>query len=100
MEPTIECQKRAPGSKPKALRREGRIPASLYGHNGAESVELTVSANEMATLMRNVGGKGIKVQLNVPDMPWNGVAVIQEVQTHPWKGFLYHLSFYAGSKIQ
>lgn len=97
MELTLECQKRAPGSKPNALRREGLIPASLYGHNGTESVALTVSQRDAATLLRS-SGEGAKVQLSVPDLSWNGEAVIQEVQTHPWKGFVYHLSFYAGSK--
>ena len=100
MELTLECQKRTPGSKPKALRRDGLIPASLYGHNGTESVELMVNERDASALLRSAGGKGTKVQLNVPDMSWNGQAVIQEVQTHPWKGFVYHLSFYAGSKIQ
>lgn len=100
MELTLECQKRAPGSKPNALRREGLIPASLYGHNGTESVQLTVNERDAAGVLRAAGGEGTKVQLSVPDLSWNGQAVIQEIQTHPWKGFVYHLSFYAGSKAQ
>lgn len=98
MEATLECQKRTPGSKPNALRRQGLIPASLYGHNGTESVEITVNERDAAALLRGGHGEGSKVQLSVPEMPWNGPVVIQEVQAHPWKGFLYHLSFYAGSK--
>ncbi|MFM7384397.1 MAG: 50S ribosomal protein L25, partial [Microcystaceae cyanobacterium] len=50
---TIECHKRPENSKPNALRREGLIPATLYGHQGAESVALTVSAKEAATLLRH-----------------------------------------------
>ncbi|MEO0408073.1 MAG: 50S ribosomal protein L25, partial [Cyanobacteria bacterium P01_A01_bin.135] len=37
MELSLKCETRSPGSKPRALRREGRIPASLYGHDGNSS---------------------------------------------------------------
>ena len=28
-------------------------------------------------------------------MPWAGKALLREVQTHPWRGTPYHVSFYA-----
>jgi large subunit ribosomal protein L25 len=52
MDVTVECQKRPEGSKPNALRRSGLIPAVLYGHNGAESVALTLSAKTAETLLK------------------------------------------------
>lgn len=95
MELTIECQKRAPGSKPNALRRSGLIPAVLYGHDGATSLDLTLSAKTADTLVKKASVNNTLIQINVPDAPWAGKALLKEVQTHPWKGFLYHLSFFS-----
>lgn len=95
MELTIECQKRAPGSKPKALRRAGLIPAALYGHKGPESVSLTVNAKMAESLVKNASVNNTLVQVKIPDIRWSGKALLREVQAHPWKGSLYHLSFFS-----
>ncbi|NEO01978.1 MAG: 50S ribosomal protein L25, partial [Moorea sp. SIO3I7] len=52
MNVTVECQKRPEGSKPRALRRSGLIPTVLYGHNGAESVSLTMTAKAAEDLLK------------------------------------------------
>lgn len=95
MEVKVECQKRAEGSKPKALRREGLIPATLYGHQGAESVALTVPAKAAETLLKQADINHTPIEVNIPDLPWNGKVLLREVQTHPWKPILYHLSFFS-----
>lgn len=95
MELTIECQKRAPGSKANTLRRSGLIPAVLYGHNGTESIELTLQAKAAEFLVRDASVNNTLIQVNVPDVPWSGKALLREVQAHPWKGGLYHLSFFS-----
>lgn len=95
MELSIECKTRSPQSKPKAMRREGVIPAVLYGHNGAESVSLSLDAKAADYLVRNASVNNTLVQVNVSDMPWKGKAIIREVHTHPAKGHLYHLSFFS-----
>jgi large subunit ribosomal protein L25 len=96
MEVTVECQKRPEGSKPKALRRSGLIPASLYGHNGAESVALTLNAKDAETLLKKATLNNTLVQVKIPDISWSGKALLREVQTHPWKRTeLYHLSFFS-----
>jgi len=95
MEVKVECHKRAEGSKPKSLRREGLIPATLYGHKGAESVALTVEAKAAETLLKQADINHTAVQVNIPDLSWNGKALLREVQTHPWKPILYHLSFFS-----
>ncbi|NES08264.1 MAG: 50S ribosomal protein L25, partial [Okeania sp. SIO2F4] len=53
MEVTVECQKRPEGSKTKALRREGLIPAVLYGHQVPESVELTIDVKKAKQLLKD-----------------------------------------------
>lgn len=95
MEITVECQKRPEGSKPRALRREGRIPANLYGHNGAESISLTLDAKTAERLLKKASLNNTLVDLNIADIPWRGQTLIREAQTHPAKGWLYHLSFFA-----
>ncbi|MEQ8970408.1 MAG: 50S ribosomal protein L25/general stress protein Ctc [Coleofasciculus sp. C1-SOL-03] len=95
MDVKVECQKRAEGIKPKALRREGLIPATLYGHKGAESVALTVEAKAAETLLKQADVNHTPVQVNIPDLSWKGKALLREVQTHPWKPIVYHLSFFS-----
>lgn len=95
MELAIECQKRPAGSKPNALRRSGLIPATLYGHKGAESVSLTINAKTAEILLKKASINNTIIQLTVSDLPWSGKTLIKEVQSHPWKGFVYHVSFFS-----
>lgn len=96
MEVSVECQKRPEGSKPGALRRSGLIPAVLYGHKGTESVSLTLPAKTAETLLKKATVNNTLVQVNIPDISWNGKALLREVQTHPWKrSQVYHLSFFS-----
>lgn len=100
MEIIVQCQKRPPGSKPRALRREGNIPAVLYGHKGAESEELIVDDKTVENLMKKGAVNHTLLQLNIPDLSWSGKALLREVQTHPWKGFPYHLSFFSVGTLE
>lgn len=95
MEVTVECQKRQEGINPRALRRSGLIPAVLYGHKGTESVSLTVSAKTAETLLKQTKINNTLVEVKIPDISWNGKALLREVQTHPWKNAIYHLSFFS-----
>jgi len=95
MDVTVECQKRPEGSKPRSLRRSGLIPAVLYGHKGAESVALTLNAKDAETLLKKATINNTLVQVKIPDISWSGKALLREVQTHPWKNALYHVSFFS-----
>jgi large subunit ribosomal protein L25 len=95
MEITVECQKREAGSKPNTLRRSGLVPAVLYGHNGVESVSLTLNAKVAERLLEKASINNTLIQLNVTDTGWSGKTLLREVQTHPWRGYPYHLSFFA-----
>ncbi|QSJ16861.1 50S ribosomal protein L25/general stress protein Ctc [Nostoc sp. UHCC 0702] len=92
---TVECQKRPEGSKPKALRRSGEIPANLYGHKGTESISLTINAKTVERLLKKASVNNTLIDLNVTDIPWRGKAILRELQVHPAKGTPYHLSFFA-----
>jgi large subunit ribosomal protein L25 len=92
---TIECQTRPTDSKPKALRRSGLIPAVLYGHQGTESISLTINAKDVTNLLKDPAHSSSLIQLEVTDSGWSGKTLLREVQTHSWKGHPYHLSFFA-----
>lgn len=97
MEVKLECKTRPDGSKPRALRREGVVPANLYGHNGAEAISLVLSHKEAITLLKNASVNNTLVDLAIPELEWNGKVLIREVQTHPWKRNLHHISFFCPS---
>jgi large subunit ribosomal protein L25 len=94
---TLECKTRSEDSKPRALRREGFIPANLYGHNGAEALSLVLTLKEAITLLKNASVNNTLVDLAIPELDWNGKVLIREVQTHPWKRNLHHISFFCPS---
>jgi len=95
MEFTIECQARPEGSKPNALRRSGKLPAVLYGHKGNESLSLVIDSKAAEVLLRDASINNSLIQVTIPDLSWNGKALLREVQTHPWRGTPYHISFFA-----
>ena len=97
---TVECKTRPEGSKARALRREGLIPAALYGHDGANSLSLTIPAKEAQILLRQAAVNNTLIDLTIPDKSWKGKALIREVQAHPWKRTLNHLSFFTVSAKQ
>lgn len=95
MELTLDCNKRADDEKSGVLRREGVTPAVLYGHDGTNSIPLKTNTRELEALLRKAKGQKVEINLNVADMPWSGTVVLQEVQNHPWKNLVYHVSFWA-----
>ena len=97
---SVECQSRPEGSKPRALRRDGLIPAALYGHDGAKSISLTIPAKQAQLLLREAAVNNTLIDLKVADINWKGKALIREVQAHPWKRTLHHLSFFTVSAKQ
>jgi large subunit ribosomal protein L25 len=92
---SIEAKKRPEGSKPNALRRDGILPANLYGHDGSNSILLTVETHTFERLLKYTHVGNTTIELNIPELSWKGNVVVQEVQTHPWKKYPYHVSFMA-----
>ena len=100
MKISVECQSRPEGSKARALRREGLIPAALYGHDGDKSISLTIPTKQAQMLLRDAAINNTLIDLKVADISWTGKALIREVQAHPWKRTLHHLSFFTVSAKQ
>ncbi|HIK38798.1 MAG TPA: 50S ribosomal protein L25, partial [Geminocystis sp. M7585_C2015_104] len=77
MSVTLECRTRTEKTNPRALRRQGLIPANLYGHKGAESVSLVVPQKEAIRVLRSASVNNTLIQLTVSDLNWSGRVLIR-----------------------
>jgi len=57
--------------------------------------EFVLSAKSAETLLKQASVNNTLIQLNIPELRWRGNTLLREVQIHPAKGWLYHLSFFA-----
>ena len=94
---SIELQaatRTAVGNGPaRALRREGRIPAILYGPS-SEPRMLSVSTKDMENIIKqsNVGRSIFNMVIDGGKM--KKAAMIKELQTHPVDRQIIHIDFY------
>jgi large subunit ribosomal protein L25 len=72
----------------RRMRREGQVPAVLYGGNG-DSLTLAVNAKQLATILRSQSGHNtiFKVKLPTGDQP----AMLKDWQVDPLLGSLLHV---------
>ncbi len=76
------------------LRREGRVPAVLYG-GGNAPVSLSVSPLDVQRTIQGHGGGGVLVNLMLPGSTEPRTAVVRELQYHPVRDTLVHVDFQA-----
>ncbi|MCG6909830.1 MAG: 50S ribosomal protein L25/general stress protein Ctc [Deltaproteobacteria bacterium] len=78
----------------RVLRREGLIPAVLYGPD-TETIMLSVPtrALELVTKSANVGQLLLNLTIE-GDATVTKTAMVRELQTHPLSGDLIHVDFY------
>ena len=80
------------GTRPaRRLRREGRIPAVVYGR-GVSTVAVTVSARDLFSVLRTEAGLNALINVEV-DGGDTVLAVAREIQRHPARGDITHLDF-------
>jgi large subunit ribosomal protein L25 len=78
----------------RALRREGSIPAVLYGQN-TESVMLSVSTKALEQVLKSANIGQLLLNLTIEgEKSTAKTAMIRELQTHPVSGNLIHADFY------
>ena len=82
-------------SSARALRRQGLIPAVLYGPK-RESVPLTISPLDLEKLYKASGTERVILNLIIDNGggTLNVTAVVKEVQASPVTGQYLHLDFY------
>lgn len=88
---TIDAQKRTESGKSAArqLRRDGSIPAVLYGH-GREPESLSIALADFERTLASVHGTTV-IKLKVGNK--TSSALIQEVQRHPSRPQILHVDF-------
>ena len=83
----------------RSLRREGKVPAVIYGH--ARQVQsLAVPTRDLEKLLETISAGSTVVELTVDGKPSR--TLIREIQRHPFKKQILHVDFQelvAGEKI-
>ncbi len=79
------------GSRPSGrLRREGKVPAVVYGL-GTDSVSITVPARELQHILAGEAGANSLINLDVGGE--NVLTLARQIHRHPTKGLLVHVDF-------
>lgn len=79
------------GSRPSSrLRRQGRIPAIVYGH-GVEPASISVDARQLRTALSTKSGTNVLLSLNVGGK--KHLAMAKELQHHPVRRTVSHVDF-------
>lgn len=88
---TLEAQSRTvTGKKVKKIRREGQVPAVVYGQK--EPINIQLNALKTQLVLRDSGGNAV-LNLNI-DGESTRTVVARDVQKHVIRGDLIHIDFY------
>lgn len=80
------------GKKVRFLRRQGLIPANLYGHN-VESTALQIEASQLKHTLTKAGRSSL-IALKVDGTKSPKMVIVRDVQREPLSGELLHVDFY------
>lgn len=83
----------------RTLRREGMIPAVIYGHQ-RQAEALAVPARELEKLLDRISADNTVIELGLEGT--TARALIREIQRHPYKRAILHVDFQeivAGEKM-
>ncbi len=79
------------GSRPSGrLRREGKVPAVVYGL-GTDAVSITVPARELQHILAGEAGANSLITLDVEGE--SVLTLARQIHRHPTKGILVHVDF-------
>ena len=84
---SVEVRTRTGKGASRQARREGKVPAVLYGH-GAEPQHLELNAREFAAVLRNSGANAV---LSLDMGGAEQLALTKAITVHPVKRTLTHL---------
>ena len=83
----------------RSLRREGSVPAVIYGH-ARQAQSLAVPTRDLEKLLDVISAASTVVELSIDGKPAR--TLIREIQRHPFKKMILHVDFQelvAGEKI-
>jgi large subunit ribosomal protein L25 len=80
------------GTRPaKRLRRDGRIPAVVYGR-GQDTLAVTIAARDLFSVLHTEAGLNALINVEVEGGD-TVLTVAREIQRHPSRGDITHLDF-------
>ena len=91
---TAHTRKRSGSGALNSLRREGLIPAVVYGKTQA-SFNVRLNRKEVETVLNHSAAEQILVNLTIEDLNQTVLALIQDVQHNPLTDKITHLDFHA-----
>ena len=82
-------------TKVKRLRAQGAVPGSVYGAH-TKPYNITVNSRELGDVLQHATGENVLVDLQVDESgkTHNRLALIQEVQHHPFLDTILHVDFH------
>ena len=88
---TLSAQQRSAfGTRPsRRLRRQGLVPATVYGKN-SEAKSITVDGRELYAALHTEAGRNALINVDI-EGDEKVLAVAREVQRHPVRGEVIHL---------
>ncbi len=92
----VKPRKRIGKSGAREVRKEGNIPAILYGQ-GEDSVPLVVQPDELKQALSNNAGMNTVLELEIDgsEPPAKKFSMLREVQKDPLKNRVIHIDFLA-----
>ncbi len=92
----VKPRKRIGKSGAREVRKEGNIPAILYGQ-GEDSVPLVVQPDELKQALSNNAGMNTVLELEIDgfEPPAKKFSMLREVQKDPLKNRVLHIDFLA-----
>ena len=90
---TLGAERRSQSGKSaaRALRRDGKVPAVLYGH-GRDTESIAVNATELEKALHGIAAESTVIELAVDGTP--SQVLIREIQRHPTRLHITHVDFY------
>ncbi len=83
----------------RSLRRDGNVPAIIYGH-ARQPQSLTVSARDLQRLLDTFSAESTVIEIDIAGS--TSRTLIKEIQRHPFKRHVLHVDFQelvAGEKV-
>jgi large subunit ribosomal protein L25 len=85
-------RKRSGSAALNALRKEGLIPAIVYG-KAQENVNIRLDRKAVTDVLHRSASQNILVTLEIEDRKENKTALVKSVQTNPLTGAILHIDF-------
>ena len=93
---SVSARSRIGGTVANKLKKEGLIPAVIYGGK-EDSLSLQIGARDITNVLSRARGENILVELDIDNAgaKTTRMALIQEVQHAPLYGKIVHVDFHA-----